>query len=179
MKITTVSINLVRLLILAAVFVGIPANAWAQTPSNTWSTVGSTGEADDTAQISYDGPTAFLASGSGVPHTTLIRYQITPVDGLFFNGCKALKVRFRDEGSAASVKVALKRTNIDTGGTVNMIVFNSDLSAPAAGFQNQVTGCRVFNFNFSLYSYWLEASLSKTQQSASPAIQLIQIVSTD
>lgn len=174
MKIITPGVKLLRLLILVACF--IPANVWAQNVGQPWSTVGSTGEADDTALVAYDGPTALLPSGSGVPHTALLRYQIAPVDSLFFNGCKALKVRFRDEGTAASVKVALKRTSIETGGTVNMLVFNSDLSPAATGFQNQMSGCLNFNFNFGLYSYWLEASLRKTQQTASPALQFIQIV---
>jgi hypothetical protein len=180
MKTTTPCAKVVRLLFLVTLLIGIHATARAQNVSQLWSTVGSTGEPDDIGRtfIQYDGPTAFIATASiqGPPTVGTLRYQITPVDGLFFNGCKALKVRFRDQGEGANIKVYLRRTDIDAGGMSNLIIFNSDQFAAATGFQSQRSGCLNITFNFARYSYWIEVVLTQSDRSLSPALQMVQIV---
>ncbi|HEX8650925.1 MAG TPA: hypothetical protein VF708_08780 [Pyrinomonadaceae bacterium] len=172
------SSSIVRLLVLVALLIGVPSVAWAQNVNQWWSTVATTGEVDESNQavIDYNGPFATIKPAAPNPTTVVLRYQVSPVDGLFFAGCKQLRVRYRDDGPGATVKVALRRTDIIAGGTITHLTFDSNLFPQAAGFQTQIGPCANFVFDWTRYSYWIEVSMVKTLNQNTPGLPGLQVV---
>lgn len=172
------------LLLVLAAFACLPLSVSAQNGAEPWSTVATTGEADEASQpyVVYGASIATINTPSAsIPRaaSVVLRYNVAPVDGLFFSGCKLLKVRFRDDGQGASILVYLKRTNIDTGANANILTFASNNFAAATGFQTQVGNCVNHTFDFSRYNYWIEATMTRSvfgdNQLGNPALQAIQI----
>jgi hypothetical protein len=178
MKNRTRHSRIVRLLILLALLIGIPSAASAQNVNQWWSTVATTGEVDESNQgvIDYSGPFATIKPTAPNPTTVTLRYQVSPVDGLFFAGCKRLRVRYRDDGAGAQVRVFLRRTDILAGGTITHLTFDSNLFAQAAGYQTQVGPCGNFVFDWTRYSYWIEAFMTKSLVQNTPGLPGLQVV---
>lgn len=173
--------GIVRLLILLALLVGIPSAAWAQNVNQWWSTVATTGEVDEANQgvIDYNTPIATIKSTAPNPTTVTLRYQVSPVDGLFFAGCKQLRVRYRDDGAGARVQVFLRRVDITTGAMITHLSFDSNLFPQAAAFQTQIGPCGNFAFDWMRYSYWVEAVMSKSLAQdvpGKPGLEAVQII---
>ena len=172
-------------LALATVFACLPLSVSAQNAGQPWSTVASAGEADEVSQplVQYGANLATIrpAGGNVTPAAQVIlRYTVPPVDGLFFNGCKALRVRFRDDGLGATVLVNLRRTDIATGATATVLSFASNNFAAAAGFQTQVGVCANLTFDYNRFTFWLEATMTRSvfgnpAQTGNPGLSIIQI----
>jgi hypothetical protein len=172
-------------LALFAVLVCLPVSLSAQNAAQPWSTVATAGEADEASQplVLYGATLATIrpAGGSVTPAAQVIlRYTVPPVDGLFFNGCKALRVRFRDDGLGSTVLLYLKRTEISTGATANVLTFASNNFAAAAGFQTQIGPCVNLTFDFNRFSYWIEATMTRSvfgepPTTGNPGLSIIQI----
>lgn len=172
-------------LTLFALLACLPFSVSAQNAGQPWSTVATAGEADEASEplVAYGATLATIkpAGGSVTPAAQVIlRYTVPPVDGLFFNGCKALRVRFRDDGLGATVLLNLKRTEIATGATANLLTFASNNFAVAAGFQTQTGTCANFTFDFNRFSYWIEATMTRSvfgdpPTTGNPGLSIIQI----
>ena len=158
----------------------LPSAARAQNAGHLWSTVATAGELDpgslDTAE--FAGSTAQIKGSAPFSTRVTIRYRIAPVDGLFFLQCKALKVRFRDDGGG-DVQAHLKVLEVNTGITSTVVSFDSSSLPAASGFRTELSSCVNHSFDFNRNAYWLEAFITKTSEIASgkPALQAIQITS--
>ncbi len=175
--------------LLCSIALGVALTAQAQ----TW--VGSTGAVDPTSLSSYqfDGP-AVLIRPSLPDGQVVIRYNVSP--GAFQNitqGCcesRVLVVRFVDNGSAAQVRVQLKRYNIFTDQLTTLLSFDSNNYTPQSGFQTTaITGTgNFFNFSFAdgPYTggtnqggdsvYYLVATLTRSAPGGNPQLASISIV---
>src|SRR5947207_13869231 len=114
----------------------------AQTPdaNRFWTTVGSAGTVDeaDVSKIVFDHATAQF--GHQLVNTTaaaapgavslptasaVIRYNVTPVDGLFTPGIGALRVRYLATGPGARVVAKLIEVDLATGAERIRVTFDS------------------------------------------------------
>lgn len=172
-------------LALLSVLACLPLSVAAQTSGpKPWSTIASAGEADEASQSLVDYSASFAAIKSTAPNqsTVVLRYNVVPVDGVFYSSsgvCKTLRVRFRDDGGGARVLVTLRRTTIATGATISLLTFDSDQFAPSANYQTQVSLCtnNIF-FDFHQNTYWIEATLSRSLVETTvgrPGLQIIQL----
>ena len=180
MRNTTRRRSFAYLLVLATMIAGAPSAVRAQNVSQAWSTVASAGEPDESSTpiIEYSGALATIKSTAPTSTVGVIRYRVAPVDGLFLSGCKVLNVRYRDNGNGATVRVHLRRTNMNTGATVTLVSFDSEANPPAAGYQTRISPCRSFSFDFVNNTYWIEAFIYRyveNDQIGIPGLQAIQI----
>jgi hypothetical protein len=161
---------------------GIPltpahANNW-----DPWTTVGSAGIVDEADQdlVSLTGPWAGVLTS---PATVNLRYNVEAVDGLIQGGGRYwLRVRYIDNGSAAQVVVSLKEVNMTTGAITTRMTFDSNNFASNLFAQTQeiTTGCLfpfgpTWNFNFADNAYFLEVSLTRSDNTGSAWLQTAQI----
>lgn len=185
----------------------------AQTPeiNKIWTTVGSTGTVDeaDVSRIFFDRSVAQLgrvtggvgslpgASTIALPPQTLtstIRYNVTPVEGLFAveppcftqtgNSCPGiqLKLRYLAFGSVGRVVANLVEVDLVTGVEVTRLSFDSKSFASASGYQVQAVGqCGPSTppqpFDFEKKAYYVEAKLTinATQAGSAAGIQIIKV----
>lgn len=144
-----------------------------------WTTAGSTGTVDesDTSNVIFS--SSYATVRSTVSSTTVdIRYNVVAIDGLLSSGeGYFLKVRFRDNGTSARVRLFLKEHNIDTGTTVTRMSFDSDTYTSSSGFQTQsIPFCSPgWSFDFVNKIYYIEVQLIKGTTGGTPAIDAIQI----
>jgi hypothetical protein len=169
------------------------ASLTAQTPdiNKAWTTVGSAGTVDeaDIAKVFFDHAIAQMGRLTTTgPVTTkraivlpiqsaVIRYNITAVDGLFFQSgpcqlgpgdvCKggvALTLRYLDTGNSARVVARLVEVNTTTGGETTRLTFDSNNPTFSPSNQYQVraaTDCGpTWRFDFVNKAYYVEAALS-------------------
>jgi hypothetical protein len=172
--------QLTLLLLLTIFLFSVPAQVRAQNSSQYWSTVATTGEVDESSQtiIDYDGSVASIKTTAPSVSTVTVRYRVTPVHGLFFGDCKALKVRFRDDGNAAEVKLYLKKIDISSGAITTVLGFDSVLYPAMAGWQTQIGTCQPVTFDFANSAYWIEAIMTRYVRGGvqgNPGLQVIQI----
>ena len=198
-------------------------SAQAQTPNRNkiWTTIGSDGTVDDTdaskvffdrgvvqtgrplvnapaanpAKTADDAPIAQKPAIIRPTESAVIRYNVTPVDGLFFPttpGCQPgtgtscqgiqLGLRYLDAGSNAQVLARLIEVELASGVETVRLTFNSNAFAAANGYQVQVNsdcGPR-WSFDFKRKAYYIEATLSRSSIVADSAagIQMIKIDSS-
>jgi hypothetical protein len=139
-----------------------------------WTTVGSAGTLDqaDLAKVhlflsivqlgvdfgSTEGATA--AARAIFPTTqAVVRYNVTPVEGLFFlaNRFKyLLQIRFRGH-----ITAKLMQVNIETGAETQLILFDSNSFPPKSGFQLQQVAAPHDSplLDFVNNGYYVEATL--------------------
>jgi len=187
------------------------ACAQAQTPdlAKIWTTVGSDGTVDETdaSKVFFDHgvvqmgrplvvnpPAANIAPKPAVipsqTESAVIRYNVTPVDGLFLfaptgpcvGGCPGfqLKLRYLAAGSNAQVVARLIEVDLATGVETDRLTFNSNTFPAANGYQVQpgVGECGpLWPFDFELKGYYIEATLSRSSIVANSAagIQMIKV----
>jgi hypothetical protein len=197
-----------RNLVVAACLVCCALNgAHAQTPAveKVWTTVGSAGTADETAagKIFFDhsvvqmGRLVISQTPAGkraliLPQTqsAVIRYNVTPVDGLFTQkqqsctgqSCPALKLtlRFLRAGSSARVVANLIEVDLATGVETVRLTFNSNTFPAADRYQvkSGPSSCGPdFLFDFKRKAYYIEATLTGSSIAIGSAagIQMIKI----
>jgi hypothetical protein len=160
-----------------------------------WTTVGSAGTLDQAdlekvhmlqsiVQLGVDlGSTQGAAAATRVaipPTQAVLRYNVTPVDGLFFPTAKftyQLQLRYRGHVNAKLVQVS-----IDTGEETPLVLFDSTLFGSTSGFQLQrVAAPRDSAFlDFVNNGYYVEATLiTSTLVIGKPsAISVIQLFAT-
>ncbi len=173
-------------------------SAEAQTPDSNklWTTVGSAGTLDeaDTGKVFFDrakvqmgqprpssstGPaaapktTTATATGTAVgivqTRTAVIRYNVTPVDGMFPPPVALpptigtqFRVRFLDTGTGARVVARLVEANLASGSEVTRLTFDSNNFLAADTYQVRQVGECNRRFDFVGKAYYIEATLSLT-----------------
>src|ERR1051325_7310277 len=175
MKSNILSFSIVLMLISPA----LTSSAQAQ-DVKSWSVAGATGTADkvDLNKIVYSNGIVAFSEIQGTQSSAgkvsslqlqtvqaVIRYNVTAVDGLFFDaGPLCMVVRFRDNGNRARVFLRLLKLNLEDGSTAPVLSFDSNSFAPKADFQvNFVTTTSRAPFDFSHNAYYVEATLTKQQ----------------
>lgn len=188
--------------------------AHAQTPdiNKIWTTVGSAGTIDeaDVAKIAFDRSIAQMGNVIGgnqpisisaaIPQQTqsaVIRYNVTPVEGLFAvkprcftqtgTECPAieLKLRYLAAGSSARVVARLVEVDMATGTEVTKLNFDSSAFANSNQYQVQSVGqcgpqVPPQPFNFATKAYYVEVRLTTSAIVANSAagIQVIKVANT-
>lgn len=197
MKISNNSILNLRNITLAVSFVFLGLNsAQAQNldSDKLWTTVGSDGTVDeaDASKVRFDHSIVQLGSlaivqakrrVSILPRTqsAVIRYNVTPVDGLFVTpttspGLK-LTLRYLDTDSRAQVVAKLIEVDLATGLETQRLFFDSNAFAAADTYQVKTGGCDpLLRIDFRTKGYYVEATLKSGIFGDSAAgIQMIKI----
>jgi len=169
-------------------FCAINAQAQTQDFNKIWTTVGSDGTVDETdaSKVFFNRSVVQMGSvlignqpaagrrASILPQTqsAVIRYNVTPVDGLFTPRPPApssrgiqLRLRFLDTGNSAQVVAKLIEVDLATGVETARLTFNSNDFAAANSYQVQFKGeCgSLWSFDFKGKAYYIEAILTLTR----------------
>jgi hypothetical protein len=159
--------------------------------------VAATGMPDEDSQstILFDNGSAFLRPSLTTGSATL-RFNVLPVGVLVTpltspsTQSRALAVRYLDNGSGAQVIVKLKRLNVNTGGVLTLLTFNSNDHPQGSTFQQPTPTIgegSFFNFSFAQdtvegvdtgvnYAYFIEAKLIRTAAGGTPGLATIRII---
>jgi len=197
------------------------AQVQVQTPDDNkiWTTVGSDGTVDETdaSKVFFDHSVVQMGHplGENLPSTNpaktaddapvaqkpaiipsqtdsaVIRYNVTPVDGLFgpTQPCRTqtgkdcsgrqLKLRYLDADINAQVVAKLIEVDLATGVENVRLTFNSNAFSPANGYQvNEVSECGpLWRFDFKLKAYYIEATLTSSSipTGSAAGIKMIKI----
>jgi hypothetical protein len=168
--------------VLCLVFCAL-GRAQAQTPdlNKVWTTVGSDGTIDETdvrkvffnksivqmgqpgADSQHLGAAAAKPKPAAIPGVTqssaVIRYNITPVNGLFTPGFR-LRLRYLDAGPSGRVVAKLIEVDLASGSEMERLTFDSNAFAPNAKYQVRAGNCGGQSFDFVRKSYYIEAKLT-------------------
>ena len=220
---TSISLSNCRLLKLRTIAAAVclvfcalgSARAQAPSPSPTpvpaadkiWTTVGSAGTVDETdvnkvffdhavvqmGRLVGNQPPSVKRSVVGTTLSAVVRYNVTPAEGLFIrprncvvstgNSCPgvALALRFLDTGNSARVLARLIEVDMATGGEVTRLTFDSNdpIFVPANRYQvGSKAECNPrWHFDFKNKAYYVEATLTGSAISfgAASGIQIIKI----
>jgi hypothetical protein len=181
-------------------------SAQAQTPDldKIWTTVGSAGTVDetDTGKVFFDHGVVQMgrvlvnqlaarrpAIISQQTQSAVIRYNVTPVDGLFAprqqcqpgSDCPGIQLKLRYLATGGSSRVVAKLIEVDmaTGVETTRLTFNSNAFAASNDYHVQFAGeCGpLWRFDFKRKAYYIEATLTGNRIAAIGAagIQMIKI----
>lgn len=170
-----------------------------------WTTVGSAGTLDEASvgKVFFNhgivqmgnvlsGPTR-AAQGAAIAQATksaVIRYNVTPVDGLFTlkkgnchpgTGCPAYKLtlRYLAAGSQAQVVAKLVEINMATGAETVRLTFNGLPTSNRYEVKSGDFNCGPnFSFDFKRKAYYIEATLTAADiitVGSAAGIQIIKI----
>lgn len=200
------SIVFVLVLLLASLsgcgasIVGSPAPTETLQSNRIWTTVGSGGtvDEDDADEVRFNRGTVqvgeFIGQNQGLsapraqisqPESAVIRYNVTPVDGLFSlrGPCRedlaecpgvGLEVRYLAIGPDARVVVKLVEVNVATGIEVDRLTLDSKEFESARDYQVKRAG-KCFSptpswlFDFRKKAYYVEATLTHSSIVAASA----------
>jgi hypothetical protein len=142
-----------------------------------WTTVGSTGVVDeaDTGIVEFVLGEARVPAAAPANSVLNLRYNIVSLEGFEGPDFYMLQVRFRDNGNAARVQLAIRQYDASSGLSSNVESFDSNDYAPAVGYQMQ-SECVAINWNFFEGPYYIEATLTKSGAAGQPALGTIQLL---
>lgn len=168
-----------------------------------WTTVGSAGTVDEasTAKIFFEGSTAQMGQVIAHPvpaavqpqtESAVIRYNVTPVDGLFDprspcsvgtgNNCPGIKLELQYVASGANAHIIARLIEVDlaSGSETERLIFDSKDFSRQPGYQvqhvGQCTPPALWTFDFEHKAYYIEATMTHSTIAASAAgIQMIKI----
>lgn len=172
--------NIRKTLARGAGVVAVVAAAWAGPAAaqvHPWTAVGSTGVVDDTDTgiVDFINGEARMRAAAAAGSVLNLRYNVVSLQGLSGFGQHVLRVRFRDNGPAARVQLNLRRYNQATGTTSQVLAFDSNNYPAALGYQTRQI-CLLHNWDFNAGPYYIEAALTKSGGTGTPAVGTIQIV---
>ena len=134
-----------------------------------WTSSGSTGTVDDEDLALANLNNFVVGFAGGATGTINVRYNITAVDGVAaFNPALSsqISVRFRDSDDSANnarVFFTIRRSNILSGGNEELFLFDSNTQPPGGIAFHSVTLCQEsLDFDFSQYTYWIEAEVTRS-----------------
>jgi hypothetical protein len=165
---------LVQFLLFTAVFLGSVSVAAAQ-----WTTVGSAGTVDEADLADFDTAVSQIRirSTATVPATVVVRYNVVRAEGIGVLSGLVMDMRYRDNGSAARVRTALKQVHITTGVTTTLLTMDSNAFPPSAAFQTQSAEESAVTFDFAQHAYFIETTLTKSATDGTPALEAIRLIS--
>lgn len=176
-------LHLVGLALLLCGFNVAPVSA--QDAYKIWTSVASTGTVDETDQneIAFSGPFATFSATAAPAARSVIRYNVTAVDGLFVAPGPLwwpnLIVNYRDNGADARVQVILREYDFLTAQNTpfKQMLFDSDLYAQSNDYQTRTVGdCGnfdVFNFvpnNQTVHAYYIEVHFYRANANGNPGL---------
>jgi len=199
-----------RILFTLLAVLAFPLVAPAQTDADKrWTTVGSDGSLDESSvgKVAFDKSKVQMgqvlsnqqsAAQQGAilqqTQSAVIRYNVTPVDGLFSlrppactpqpgTSCPAFKltVRYLDAGANAQVVADLVEVDLATGVETRRMTFDSNKPPLAASNNYQVQSVLScgpgFFFDFKRKGYYIDATLTRSSivVGSAAGIQLIKI----
>ena len=201
-------LRLCTLLLTAGVVFATVPGVQAQTADHDklWTTVGSDGTLDETAvgkvffdrsvvqmgQVPIATQTTTTGTAASTPNSAVstvpsesavIRYNVTPVDGLFpgpnDSHVASLNVRYLATGLSARVVAKLIEVDFASGVETVLLTFKSD-AFPGASFYHEqgVSNCgQQWHFDFQNKGYYIEATLTHSALVATSAagIQMIKL----
>jgi hypothetical protein len=164
---------LLPLLLLIGVIVGSVSVSEAQGP---WTSVGSAGTVDeaDLALAVTSASQITILNSATVPANVVVRYNVVAVDGAT-GGPTIMTARFRDNGTGSRVVAALRQVSFETGGTTTLLTIDSNDYTASTSFQTQDEFSCSVSLDFDDNGYYIEVTLSKALESATPALQLLKI----
>lgn len=142
----------------------------------SWTTVGSTGVVDDADIGMFD----FVLGEARVKSTAVagsqlnLRYNIVALPGFSGPGQYLMRVRFRDIGADANVRLDLRRVQ-SNGSSTLLSTFDSNSYPANASYQTQQK-CVGVSWDFAGSAYYIDAALTKSGNTGAPALALIQLV---
>lgn len=156
--------------------VGAVLAAGAAHAQATWTSVGSAGVVDelDTGIVEFVQNEARTRATAPANSEVNLRYNVTMLQGFAGPGQYLLRVRFRDGGDDAQVRLDLRRAQTN-GTTSTLHTFDSNAYGASAGYQTQQI-CAPVSWDFATSGYWIEAALRKTGATGTPGLALIQMV---
>lgn len=157
----------------AALFASIGA---AHAQSNPWTTVGSAGTVDeaDPGIVEFVLAEARVRAAAAAGSQVNLRYNVVSLPGFSGPGQYLLRVRFRDNGAGANVRVDLRRHGTN-GIPGQVLAFDSNSYPAAVGYQTQQR-CVGISWNFSNNAYFFDVAMTKSAASGTPALALIQLI---
>lgn len=194
-----------RISLAACLLFGVLISAEAQTPDDNriWTTVGSDGTVDEAdarkvfldhgiVQIGQQLVSTSSAAAAPRPATVVsqtesavIRYNVTPVDGLFappvsFPRSRGTQLRLRYLATGPSAQVVAKLIEVDlaTGSeTVRLTFKSSDFPATNGYHVNQFGECGGRRFDFVNKAYYIEVTLTHSAllRGSAAGVQIIKI----
>jgi hypothetical protein len=152
----------------------------AHAQDHPWTTVGSAGVVDeaDTGIVEFVAGEARVPAGAAANSVLNLRYNVVSLEGMDGPGFQILRVRFRDNGNAARVQLALRQYNSSTGLTSTVATFDSNTYAAAVGYQTR-SACIAINWDFVDGPYFIEATLTKSAAGGQPALGTIQLIAAN
>lgn len=144
-----------------------------------WTSTGSTClPDDDSLGAALQSLQVVSVSAALLPKTVRVRCNVTDTfDRKGLAGPVGMGMRFVDTGAGANVTARLWQHNFVTGAVAQLMLINSDASPPAAAAQSvwNYAGCGV-SMDFNRNAYWIEATLTRGNTQALPALHQLRIV---
>lgn len=166
----------------------------ASEANRIWTTVGSDGTVDegDVNKVFFDHSAVQMGQilgGNGLTavavqqtESAVIRYNVTPVDGLFDNEAVGVTVRYVASDSSARVVAKLIEVDLMTGTETVRLNFDSKTFPDTDNYQVQGVGeCTAsWHFDFETKAYYVEATLTHSALIGTSAagIQMIKVSTT-
>jgi hypothetical protein len=179
----------------AVVVVALASAVRAQVPRDTWSAAGVTAIVDSEDQSIYQtNTTGSISIRSSVASGTLdIRFpvQTMPAHSAPAGACTEMRALLRDTGSGARVIVRLMQLGIKSGfdGQLTNLGQIDTNTTPRLTQLNEPTSyaqyrtCLNVNpdvpFDFSFFTYYVEAELIKSNSGGNPGLKAVQICHTE
>ena len=163
-----------------------------------WTTVGSAGTLNQSdlakvtlhqsiIQLGIDFPGSTPTAGAAVAATPIgpigptsqavVRYNVTPVDGLFMTGRVNYTLQIRYRGT---ITAKLMEVDLSSGTEKQLLPFGTDRFPPVSGFHVNQVGHELPLLDFISKGYYVEATLIAPQVVIGhpAAISLIKVIST-
>jgi hypothetical protein len=147
----------------------------APTQAAPWTTVGSTGVVDDgdLALFDFVGAEARIKSTGPAGSVLNLRYNVVALEGFTGLNQGYWRVRFRDNGTGARVRLQLRQANT-TGTTSTLATFDSNTYPAQVGYQTQAE-CIALSWDFADGPFFIDAELTKSSAAGVPAVSAIII----
>jgi hypothetical protein len=143
-----------------------------------WSSMGSGGMPDEqdlnAKEVVFSGPVASIRD-TEASASVVLRYPLGTIPMTASNDLQ-VRVRYRDNGGDARVRVAVRQFNVNSGSTGNVLNFDSNDYPSENSYQvRDLVKCN-YSANFETFIYFVEVTLDKTALNANPQIASIQII---
>jgi hypothetical protein len=170
-----------RKLVLVLSVAALSMPAWATEWERIWTVSGSTGTVDeaDLAEVSLSGAAAEIKASAPASATVILRYPVVAVDHFdpetSYEGID-LRLRYRDNGTSATVEAFLYERDINTGAIATKIIFSSNSGPQIPSYQVGSASLCDLAFDFLNKFYYVEVRLTRTTSSGTPGIEGLQLV---
>ena len=145
-----------------------------------WQAAGSTGAVDESSRNRFGHRDEEASFRRGLNGVVILRYNVDCDCGWGCgetqNQAKIFQVRYKDDGTAANVRVSLERTHFETGARETIFEFDSDQAPSAAGSQiaTALIPEQYRELECRDYAYYFEARLEKGRR-GDPRLSILRL----